>query len=261
MAVEPHKVKIPCLGWIKSSDKRDWSEDYHICYMTISRETDGRYYVSVTYKTEIADPPVCGYSKVIGLDYKSDGLYADSEGNVADMPHYFRQSQKQLKKLQRQLSKRQGYRKNEKQSNNFRKLLKHIKKLYGHIANQRKDFLQKLSTEIANQWDVVCIEDLDMRAMANKSFGNGKATNDNGYGMFTKVLDYKLKERGKKLIKVDMWYPSSQLCSKCGHQQKMPLIVRTYQCPECGNVIDRDYNAAINIKNEGLKLLKQQLMV
>lgn len=256
MAVEAYKVKLPCLGWVKSSDKRCWNDNYHICYVTVSRETDGKYYVSITYKTEIDDPIFdVNVDNIIGLDYKSDGLYMDSNGNVANMPKYFRNTQDKLKKVQRQLSKRQGYRKGEKRSNRYKKLLKRLNKTYKHIANQRKDYLQKLSTEIANQYDGVCIEDLNMKAMANKKFGNGKATLDNGYGMFTTMLDYKLKERGKPLIKVDKWYPSSQLCCKCGNRQKMPLIVRTYECPICGNVIDRDYNAAINIRNEGIRLL------
>ena len=96
-----------------------------------------------------------------------------------------------------------------------------------------------------------------MKALANKGFGNGKATLDNGYGMFPSMLEYKLKDRGKRLVRVDRWYPSSQLCSRCGHKQRMPLNERTYRCSECGNVIDRDYNAAVNIRNEGLRLLKE----
>jgi putative transposase len=157
------------------------------------------------------------------------------------------------------LSKRQGYRKGEKQSNNFKKLLKRIGRLQSHIVNQRKDYLQKLSTEITNQYDVICIEDLDMRAMANKSFGNGKATNDNGYGMFVAMLGYKLFERGKHLVKVDRWYPSSQLC-QCGYKNPVTrdLSVRKIICPVCGRTYDRDFNAAINIRNEGLRLLRQQ---
>lgn len=254
--VESNKVKLPCIGWIETSDKRDWPDDYHICYATVSREPDGRYYVSVTYKTEIPDVDFTpDMDNILGLDYKSDGLYMDSDGHLADMPKYYRKAQRQLKKLMHQLSKKQGYRKGEKSSNSFKKLLKRINKLYSHTAHQREDFLQKLSTEIANQYDGVCIENLDMRAMANKGFSNGKATNDNGYGMFVTMLNYKLKERGKHLIKVDRWYPSSQICSCCGHRQPMPVTVRTYKCPECGNVMDRDLNAAINIRNEGIRLL------
>ena len=105
-------------------------------------------------------------------------------------------------------------------------------------------------------YDVVCVENLDMKSMSNKRFGNGKATLDNGYGMFLNMLEYKLQDRGKYFVKVDKWYASSQICSKCGNKKKISLNERTYIC-ECGNIIDRDLNAAINIKNEGLRLLKK----
>ena len=104
-------------------------------------------------------------------------------------------------------------------------------------------------------YDVVCVESLDMKAMSNKGFRNGKATLDNGYGMFLNMLEYKLQDRGKYFVKVDKWYASSQICSKCGKKKKIALNERTYTC-DCGNNIDRDLNAAINIKNEGLRLLK-----
>lgn len=113
----------------------------------------------------------------------------------------------------------------------------------------------KLSTEIVNRYDAVCIKDLDMKAISNKGFGNGKATMDNGYGMFQNMLSYKLAERGKHFVVIDKWYPSSPICHVCGHQQKMPLKIRIYQCPECGMICDRDLNAVINIKMEGLRLL------
>ena len=115
---------------------------------------------------------------------------------------------------------------------------------------------QKESTRIANLYDVICVENLDMTAMSNKGFRNGKATLDNGYGMFLNMLEYKLQDRGKYFVKVDKWYASSQICSKCGNKKKIKLNERTYTC-ECGNNIDRDLNAAINIKNEGLRLLKK----
>lgn len=100
-----------------------------------------------------------------------------------------------------------------------------------------------------------CVETLDMKAMSNKAFGNGKATMDNGYGMFLNMLEYKLANRGKYFVKVDKWYPSSQLCSCCGKQKKLTLADRIYKC-DCGLTINRDHNAAINIKNEGLRILK-----
>ena len=253
--IEPHRVKLPCLGWVRTPETR--IPNGNICYATISREADERYYVSITYKKEIPDvtPVVPNPDKVIGLDYKSDGLYADSNGQIAEMPHFYREAQRKRTKLQRQLSKKQGSCKGERKSVNFMKLLRRVNRQANHIANQRKDYLHKQSTEIANQYDAVCVEDLNLKAMSNKGFGNGKATMDNGYGMFQNMLSYKLAERGKRLIKVDRWYPSSQICHCCGNQQPMPLKIRTYRCPNCGMVWDRDWNAAINIKTEGLRLL------
>ena len=94
--------------------------------------------------------------------------------------------------------------------------------------------------------------------MSNKGFGNGKATLDNGYGMFLDKLKYKLEERGKAFVKIDKFFASSQICSCCKNKQKMPLKIRTYNCPVCGNTIDRDLNAAINIKNEGVRIFKEE---
>lgn len=116
--------------------------------------------------------------------------------------------------------------------------------------------MHKRSTEIANRYDAVCVEDLDMKAQSNKSFGNGKATMDNGYGMFLNMLQYKLADRGKRLVRVDKWYPSSQICHCCGkrHPEMKDLKIRIMRC-DCGNVMDRDQNAAINIRNEGIRIL------
>ena len=137
-----------------------------------------------------------------------------------------------------------------------------IAKISKHIANQRKDYLHKKSTEIANQYDVVCVESLNMKSMSNKCFGNGKATFDNGYGMFLSMLEYKLADRGKHFVKVDKWFPSSQICHCCGrvHPKMKDLRIRTMNC-DCGLTISRDQNAAINIKNEGLRILKSETFV
>ena len=104
---------------------------------------------------------------------------------------------------------------------------------------------------------MVCVESLDMKAMSNKGFGNGKATLDNGYGLFLNMLEYKLYDRGKYFIKVDKWFPSSQICNHCGtvHTEMKDLSIRTMRC-DCGFVLDRDHNTALNIKKEGLRLLK-----
>ncbi len=129
-----------------------------------------------------------------------------------------------------------------------------VAKLHEKVANQRKDFLHKLSREITNSYDAVCIESLNMQGMS-KALNFGKSVNDNSWGMLTTFLDYKLKEEGKSLIKIDKWFPSSKMCSHCGNvKQNLQLSERTYVCEHCGTIINRDVNAAINIKNEGMRM-------
>lgn len=230
--------------------KKDW----RLKTATVSQSSDGKFYASVLFEYESDINYQADLNNAIGLDYKSDGLYMDSNGNVGTNHKFYRESQKKLAKEQRKLSRMKGSKKNELKSNNYIKQLRKVNKIHRHIANQRNDNLHKLSTEIANLYDVVCAEDLNMTAIGNKGFKNGKATYDNGYGMFLRMLEYKLSDRGKTLVKVDRFYPSSQLCSCCGNKKKLTLSDRKYICT-CGLEIDRDLNAAINIKNEGLRLL------
>lgn len=251
------KVKLPFLGWMHCSDNRVLSNpDFK--YATVSRQ-NGKYYVSITYSIEKTVYPVAvSESQALGLDYKSDGLYVDNNGNMASMPKWFRDSQAKLKKEQRKLRNKVGSQKGETKSHSYLKQLQKVRNLHEHIANQRLDYLQKESTRLANQYDTILIEDLDMKAIANKGFGNGKATLDNGWGMFTTMLDYKMAERGKYLQKIDRWYPSSQTCSACGciNSETKNLSIRKWTCPHCGAEHDRDTNAAINIKQKGLRLLE-----
>ena len=181
-------------------------------------------------------------------------FFVDSNGRRGTNHKFYRKAQRKLDKAQRKLSRMKGSKKNESKSNNYIKQLRKTNKIHRHIANQRNDNLHKISTEIANQYDIVCVEDLNMAAIGNKGFKNGKATYDNGYGIFLNMLEYKLSDRGKTLVKVNKFYPSSQLCSCCGNRKKLRLLDRKYICT-CGLEIDRDLNAAINIKNEGLRLL------
>lgn len=243
---EVGRIKMPKLGWIRHSDNRDF--DGKLYHATVTKE-HGKYYISVTYKTEKAVERV-PIKSCIGLDYKSNGLYVDSDGNFCNMPHFFRVSEQRIAKEQRKLSRKQ------KHSNNFLKQKKRLQKKERHAANQRKDFLHKKSTEIANRYDLVAVEDLNLNAIS-QGLRLGKSTLDNGYGKFLDMLDYKLAERGKAFVKVDRFYPSSQTCSCCGYQNPSVknLAVREWTCPECGVVHDRDINAATNILNEGLRLL------
>ena len=253
--IDDKYIKLPKIGKVKAVIHRQPETDWTIKSATVSQESDGAFYISVLFEFERNIIQVAKSDNVIGLDYKSDGLYMDSNGNIGSNHKYYRESHEKLAKEQRRLSRKTGSKKNQPKSKNYLKQLKKVNKIHRHITNQRIDNLHKLSTEIANQYDVVCVESLDMKAMSNKGFGNGKATLDNGYGLFLNMIEYKLSDRGKYFIKVDKWYPSSQICSCCGSQKKITLADRIYKC-SCGLEIDRDYNAAINIKNEGLRLLK-----
>lgn len=247
---ETGRVKLTKLGWVKHPDNRELQGT--ICFATVIRDGD-KYYVSVTYKYE-KEVKFVKPKKCIGLDYKSNGLYEDSDGDIANMPRWFRLSEEKVAKEQRKLSKKKGSNKGERRSNNYLKQLKRLQKKHRHIANQRKDYLHKKSTEIANQYDLVAVEDLNLNAIS-QTLWLGKSTLDNGYGMFLYMLEYKLAERGKHFVKVDRCFPSSQLCSCCGYKNPAvkDLKVREWVCPECGVVHDRDHNAAVNILNEGLK--------
>ena len=245
-------IKLPKLGKVKAKIHKKPNEYWKLKSATITQNRDETYQISILFEYEAKElyVPVT-ISSTLGLDYKSDGLYVDNNGNNCDMPHYYRLSHDKLAKLQHKLQhKIIG-------SNNYRKQQKKIAKIHRHISNQRKDFLHKKSTEIANQYTCVCVESLNIRSMANKGFGNGKATLDNGYGMFVNFLEYKLKERGGYLIKVDKWFPSSQICHRClnKNSELKNLRIRKWDCPVCGlKNIDRDINSAINIKREGLKI-------
>ena len=252
ISIGDNYVKLPKVGKVKAKISLDVSL-LKIKSATITQNRDDSYQVSilVEYDEVPITVGVATEDNTIGLDYKSDGLYVDSNGDIADMPHYYRKSAHQLAKRQRKLKNKVVG------SNSYYKQQKKVAKIHRHIANQRKDYLHQKSTEIVNQYDFVCVEDLNMKAMSNKGFSNGKATMDNGYGMFLVFLDYKLQERGGKLVKVDKYYPSSQLCSCCGFQnaELKNLFIREWICPNCGTYHDRDRNAALNIKTEGLRLL------
>lgn len=253
IAVFVNEIKLPKIGRVQAKIHRVPDSNWKLKSATVSQDSDGKYYASVLFEYDkIIQPVLATETSTVGLDYKSDGLYVDSNGKNCDMPHYYRKSQNDLAKAQRKLKHKVIG------SNNYYKQQKRVVKIHKRIANQRKDFLQKKSTEIANQVDAVCVESLDMKAMSNKGFGNGKATLDNGYGMFLAMLEYKLIERGKSFIKIDKWFPSSQICSCCGtrHTDMKDLSIRIMKC-ECGFTLDRDHNAAINIKKEGLRLLTE----
>ena len=257
--IDNRYIKLPKVGKIKAVIHRIPDSRWIIKSATVSQESDGKFYTSVLFEFELVENGyIADKTNAIGLDYASDGLYVDNNGIVGSSHKYYRESHRKLAKEQRKLSRKAGSKKNEIKSNNYLKQLRKVNKVHRHIANQRLDHLHKISTMIANQYDVVCVETLNMRSMANHGFGNGKATLDNGYGMFLSMLEYKLSDRNKYLVKVDKWFPSSQRCHCCGkiHPEMKSLQTRIIKC-DCGLTMSRDQNAAINILHEGLRLLDE----
>jgi len=238
---------LPKLGKVSIKQHRSIPEEYKLKSATVSQSASGKYHVAILYEYDyiVKSKPT---ENIVGLDFSMKELYISSEDTKPNYPGYYRQSLQKLARLQRSLSKMTKY------SNNYRKQRNKIAILHEHIANQRKDFLHKQSRQITNAYDCVAIEDLNMKGMS-QALNFGKSVSDNGWGMFVSFLDYKLCEEGKVLIKVDKWFPSSKTCSVCGAIKKeLSMSERIYQC-DCGNVLDRDVNAAICIKNEALRLL------
>lgn len=234
--------------------------------VTISKDGDGRIYASISYSYVTAtnmdirnaaadnDASIIESLRFLGLDYSQKDFYVDSEGRKANYPHYYKKSEERLARMQARLSKMA------KDSNNYRKQLSKIRKLSAKIANQRKDFLQKLSTELVSKYDVIVVEDIDLRAMG-QSLKLGKNLHDNGFGMFRDMLTYKLERKGSFLIKVDKFYASSQICHCCGYKNPAvkDMSVRFWTCPVCGHSFGRDENAAVNIEKEGKRIFLEYI--
>ena len=241
-------LKLPKIGQVRLKQHRAIPSEYKLKSVTVSQTPSEKYYVSILfeYKNQVQEQDM---HEFLGLDFSMHELYKDSNGNEPCYPRYYRQAERKLKREQRKLSLMQ------KGSKNRAKQRIKVAKLHEKVANQRKDFLHKQSRQITNAYDCVCIEDLDMKAMA-QTLNFGKSFADNGWGMFTTFLKYKLEEQGKRLVKIDRFFASSQICSCCGYVNKgtKNLAVRAWDCPECGTHHDRDVNAAINIRNEGMRI-------
>ena len=247
ITLQSGKLKLPKAGWIRIKQHRSIDDSYTLKGATVSQEADDKYYVSLLYAAEKPEHKIRPVKTAIGLDFSMNELYVDSTGTHADYPHFFRKSQEKLAREQRRLSHCK------KGSSRYMKQKKKIARLHAHIARQRKDYLHKESRKITNFYDLVCIESLNMKEMSQDS-RFGKSVHDNGWGMFTDFLSYKLERAGKKMVRIDKWYPSSKICSCCGKLKKdLKLEDRMYSCT-CGNQMNRDENAAINICREGLRI-------
>lgn len=241
-------IKLPKLGTIKIRQRDNFLDNRLINKATVICSY-GKYYVVVTYKHQITTPQKEIHS-AFGLDFSVNSLYVDNFGNRPKFHESFAKTDKKLKRERRKLKKMK------KKSKNRQKQIAKIFKLTEKLNNQRYDFLHKISRQIANAFDCVCIEDLDWEGFKHSN-KNGKKLFDTRWRTFVMQLNYKLKQNGGTLVKVGRYFSSSQLCSACGYKnnQLKDYSIREWFCPDCGKYHDRDTNAAINIKREGLRII------
>ncbi len=219
---------------------------FNIKSVTISQTGTDKYFASVLCEVEIDEPEI-GYDKpVIGVDLGLIDFAVTSEGERFPAPKYLRRAEKQLKRAQRVLSRKK------KGSGGQHKARRRVAKLHEKVANQRKDFLHKLSKKLVDESQAIFFEDLAVKnMMANHCLA--KSIGDAGWGTFVRLVEYKGKWYGCFVAQIDRFAPSSKRCSGCGFViQSLPLSVREWTCPDCGIMHDRDVNAAINIRDFGI---------
>ena len=243
-------IRLPKLGDIRIDGHRSITEDYVIKSATISKKASGRYFISILTEYELEVPEVTlDTDKSIGLDYSSHDFYVDNQNRSPEgFKHLYRISEPKLVKEQRKLSHMcHG-------SHNYQKQKAKVAKVHEHIANQRTDFIEKLSCSLSDTYDIVCLEDINLQNIS-QCLTLGKSTMDNGFGFFRTRLEQKMGAQGRVVVKINQWFPSSKMCHHCGTiNSELKLSNREWDCA-CGQHILRDQNAAENIRTEGLRLL------
>ncbi|HSH25757.1 MAG TPA: IS200/IS605 family element RNA-guided endonuclease TnpB [Massilibacterium sp.] len=255
IAIVDNKIKLPKLGLVRFAKSRDVHG--RILRATVRRNPSGKYFVSILAETEVL--PLEKTKSSIGIDLGITDFAIFSDGRKIDNNKFTSKMEKKLKREQRKLSRRALLAKKKGidllDAKNYQKQKRKVARLYEKVANQRDDFLHKLSTEVIKNHDIICIEDLNTKGMLrNRKLA--KSISDVSWSSFVTKLEYKAAWYGKTIVKISRWFPSSQLCSHCGHNNgKKPLEIREWTCSACHEHHDRDVNASKNILAEGLKTI------
>lgn len=249
--IKDGKIRLPKIGYIKFKQHRNIVGTIKSC--TITKTRTNKYYISIMCEYENQVSPVLidkNKSKMVGLDYSSSHFFVSSDGEIANYPKFFRKSEKKLSRALRKLSLKRN-----KKSRNYQKQRLLVAKIQEKIANQRFDWLHKKARDLINSYDCIFVEDLNLKSLT-KGLRLGKATTDNGFGMFRSMLEHKANDCGKYFRKIDKFAPSTKLCHVCGYKNKnIKLSTRNWTCPKCNTHHDRDINAAKNILAFGKKIL------
>ncbi len=240
-------VRMTKAGIVKARFSRRPQAWWKLRRITVEKTRTGKYFCSILYEydSEAPNPVAPTMETTIGLKYSLAHFYVADNGEMADPPRWLKQSQEKLAKLQNRMNRM------EPGSKNYQEAMQKYRLLHEHITNQRRDFIHKESSRIANGWNAVCVRDDDMREMAREI--KLDRVPDAGFGMFRECLRYKLERQGKPLILVGRYQPTTRTCSACGFVgDAVPLRAKTWVCPKCGAVHSREVNAARNIKRKGL---------
>ena len=247
--VEGRKLRLPKVGFVsfRNYDDIDWSTR-DIKHVTVKRSRAGKYYASIMVEEAVPEALPTSKSE-IGIDLGLKEFCVTSDGEAVANPRFLKESETRIADLQRAFSKKQ------KGSKRREALRLRIAREHEKVANRRKDFLDKLSTRLLRENQTVVVEDLDVREVAEGD--HAKSEHDTAWRMFLNKLQYKAEWYGRTIVRVGRWFPSTQLCHCCGFKNTLTkdLNARSWTCPQCGTSHDRDVNAAINILNEGKRLI------